>query len=114
VTNEQDVTLSVVGLGADQDVWAVIQPLASPRYHPQRGPISRGRDGAFTAKVFFGQSSTQNIGERFRLLVVVADHNASEVFSQYLNSSNSIGSFPGLSELPSGARALAVGENVRS
>lgn len=93
-------------------LWAVVQPEASPMYHPQsdkpdHGSLSKGcSNGAWSGLAFFGVGPQHNIGERFTLMIVAVDGNGNKKMQGYLKQSNKNKSYPGLTELPAGAKVL--------
>jgi hypothetical protein len=103
----QEVRGTALGLPTGVDLWIMIQPLLSPRYHPQPGPVARSSDGQFISVGYFGESALKTPGEKFILMVVVASSDGSRVIRDYLDGTKRTGSYPGLATLPTGSEPAA-------
>lgn len=88
---------------SNSDLWIVIQPVESPNYHPQPGPLPKNKNGKWQGIVQFGVSDKENIGEEFLVFIVQANSSASQIFSDYIRDSNKNKQWDGLSTLPYGA-----------
>jgi hypothetical protein len=80
---------------AKRDLWLVVQPIESPYYHPQTGPIPKDRNGRWQGFVYLGTSDIENVGERYLIFIVSADNSASRRFSDYLTAGAETGNGPG-------------------
>jgi hypothetical protein len=103
VAFHQPVNGVVTGLPPGTDVWIVVEPISAPAFWPQLGPLALLPTGAFRASVYFGASATQNVGEQFITLLVVAPPAASSRFQAFAASNPS----QGLTRLPPGLLILA-------
>ncbi|MEA1900397.1 MAG: hypothetical protein U9N47_06510 [Thermodesulfobacteriota bacterium] len=45
---------------ANVDLWLVVQPVESPHYHPQPGPIPKDQDGQWRGIAYLGASPEKN------------------------------------------------------
>jgi hypothetical protein len=88
------------------DIWVVVYPRAFPRYHPQTEPAQRSSDGAWSATAYVGAGPETDIGGKFDVHAVLADNQASREFREYLSAAAKAGDWPGLRELPRGARIV--------
>jgi hypothetical protein len=103
VAHTQEVKGSAVSLEPQINLWIVVQPILSPTYHPQPGPITPGPSGNWTGVAYFGASPTQNAGESFGLIAIAASADVTRAFREYLRRAQTTGSYPGLPSLPPGA-----------
>jgi hypothetical protein len=79
----------------------IVQPHLAPTFHPQNAPAIAS-DGEWSAIVYFGESPSRNIGERFELIAISANEEGSRAIAAYLEQAAEDGSFPGLAFLPEG------------
>lgn len=100
----QKVTGQVTGIPPSTDIWLVVRPVTAAAYRPQPGPLHVDVQGLFDAVAVFGQSSTQNRGERFILMLVSATPSASQYFELFGSSHSQGASLP---TLPDGTQILA-------
>ena len=90
----------------ESDLWIVVQPVQSPNYHPQPGPITKDKNGTWKAVSYLGKSASENIGEEFNIFLISASPEASKRFSEYLAFSADTKKWVGLERLPNGATSL--------
>ena len=95
------------------DLWLVVQPVESPYYHPQPGPIPKDKDGQWRGVVYVGESSRTNIGEEFLVFLLTTTPAASQVFTSYLRDSTRRNEWFGLQTLPNGATSIDSVKVVR-
>jgi len=96
---------------SDQQLWLVIWPKNVHRAYPQEGPIkllfTNGDrpSGTWSGTVYLGE---QNAGtnETYLIITVLANSEANSTFSNYLDQGAVTGNYPGLSNLPSGAKGF--------
>ena len=88
---------------ANSDLWIVVQPVESPNYHPQPGPLPKNKNGKWQGIAQFGVSDKENIGEEFLVFIVQASSTVSQIFSNYIEDSNQKKQWNGLPTLPNGA-----------
>lgn len=88
------------------DLWIVVQPVDSPFYHPQPGPIPKEPKMNWTSIAYIGELPNDNAGEEFIIYLVSAPIQGSKVFSDYLEKSNTKKEWLGLEVLPSIVTAL--------
>ena len=91
---------------AKNDLWLVVQPVESPYYHPQPGPIPKDKDGQWRGIAYVGTPDSKNIGEEYLIFVVATNPTVSKVFSDYLRDSNNKGKWTGLQTLPDGTTSI--------
>jgi hypothetical protein len=91
----------------DMDLWVVVQPNNSPKYHPQTSKIPKLANHKWTAVAYIGESESKNIGEKFIIHLISADTAASSIFESYLINATSNKSWPGMDFLPPNASAIA-------
>ncbi len=92
--------------GIKNDLWLVVQPVESPFYHPQPGPIPKDEDGRWRGIAYIGESAKKNIGEEFLIFFMRVDLAASKIFADYFKNSESSGKWLGLQILPEGATSI--------
>ena len=90
---------------ADRDIWVVVQPHLAPQFHPQPRAIIDRPKGEWWATAYFGASPSTNIGEKFDVIVVLADADGSQAFKDYLSQVEQTGSKKGLAFLPDGVES---------
>lgn len=95
------------------DLWIVVQPVESPHYHPQPGPIPKEPRMNWTSIAYIGKSSSDNVGEEFIIYLVSATIEGSKVFSDYLKKSNEKKEWLGLEALPYSVTTLDSVKVVR-
>lgn len=83
-------------------IWVVV---LAGNYHVQdyQGKPPIMHNGTWSSDVRFGNCSDPEQGKIFKVLVVVADNQASQVFKAYLENGRQTGEYPGIDELPEGA-----------
>lgn len=84
------------------DLWIVVQPIASPYYHPQPGPVPKDPKGKWRGVAYVGESDEKNIGEEFLIFIVATDSSVSSIFSGYLIGAATKKHWPGFAKLPTG------------
>ena len=103
VSFSQQVTGLVSGIPNGFDTWLIVQPILAPDYWPQDDALHPDPLSQFRAVAYFGQSTTQNSGEEFILMIVSASQDASQRFREFVGT----GSMQhGMQSLPSGSRVL--------
>jgi len=88
---------------ASSDLWIVVQPVHSPNYHPQPGPLPKSKNGKWQGIAQFGICGKEDVGEEFLVYIVQANSSASQMFSNYLIDSAKKQQWNGLPTLPAGA-----------
>ena len=68
------------------DLWLVVQPIQSPYYHPQIGPLPKDDKGKWKGVANIGDSGSQNVGEEYLIFIVASNSSASKAFSDYLDN----------------------------
>ncbi len=91
---------------ANVNLWLVVQPVESPHYHPQPGPVPIDNDGQWRGIVYLGESPRKNVGEEFLLFLIAANPDISQVFTDYLENSASQNRWIGLQTLPHGSTTI--------
>ncbi len=103
VAYQQQMSGVVTGLPSGNDAWIVVTPVLAPTYWPQPGPLQLDSKGSFRTSIYFGASTTQNIGENFIVRLVVAPPAASARFRDFLAQPSPS---QGLPTLPPGVHTL--------
>ena len=96
----QTITGTARNISNNYRLWAVIQPEASPNFHPQPGPIAVTPAGTWSVSCTFGEPS--QVGFKFSLLLVLTNAEGTRQFNGYLLEATRRGAYPGLTALPSG------------
>lgn len=91
---------------AKMALWLVVQPVQSPHFHPQPGPLPKDAKGHWKGIMYCGASNTENVGEEFLVFIVSADATASQAFSDYLVASANKGQWHGFQTLPAGTTSI--------
>jgi hypothetical protein len=92
---------------SETDLWLVIQPKDSVRFHPQPGPVMKPpRRMKWYSTAYVGRPAEEDIGEKFIIYLCSATDEASPIFKDYLDKANENHLWPGLSVLPVGITGL--------
>lgn len=86
----------------NKDLWIVVQPVDSPRFHPQTAPLPKQRNQRWTSVAYIGESKEHNRSDEFIIHLVVAEQAASNHFKNYLADAEE-DKWPGLTALPDSA-----------
>lgn len=86
------------------DLWLVVQPVISPRFYPQVGPISKSKNGKWKGIVYLGESQNDAIGQEFLIFIATATPSASNILKKYHQSSADKKSWNGFESLPEGVQ----------
>lgn len=84
-----------------QAIWIVVYPHIAGRYHPQNDPADIQANGDWASLTFIGIEN--DVGNKFDIIVVLADKNTQDTFKAYLTQSNDKKVWLGLEKLPEGA-----------
>ncbi len=90
----------------NKDLWIVVQPVNSPKYHPQPAKVLKLKNNKWMAVAYVGGSPTENIGEKFIIHLVSTTPDASQAFDSYVRKSNQGKFYPGMDSLPTGTEIL--------
>jgi hypothetical protein len=99
-----DVEITAKDIPTGQDLWIGVYPLDVKRYYIQdkrHSPFVRSIRGNLSTEAQIGIDFDSDL--KFRLLTIVANRTAIVDIMDYLDTSNKIGSWPGLVTLPDGA-----------
>jgi ABC-type transport system substrate-binding protein len=96
---------TVTGVPEGQLLWAVVQPLNAPTYHPQSGAFTPDAKGSWSVICYFGEEK-QTGSQSFNLLIIAVDPPANTAMKAYLDGANKKHSYPGMDTLPPGATTL--------
>jgi hypothetical protein len=99
-------TGTYANLEKSNDLWLVVQPVESPKYHPQTSSIAKHTNNTWKAVAYIGNSTTDNVGDKFVVLLVSTNVMASKTFSSYLDYSTLNNTWNGLDQLPAGTVTL--------
>lgn len=91
---------------AGTDIWIVICPRSCPQYHPQTTHADVRPDGTWQVIAYVGARPDTDIDEVFDIHAVLADQIASSKFKAYLETAAKDANWPGMHELPQGARIV--------
>jgi len=105
VSFNQPVAGLVAGIPSGVDAWLVVWPSGAHAYWPQGAPLFLDVNGGFTSAAQFGLSPSQDSGEEFMLMVVEASGDASDAFSNFINTQSQPPK--GMPTLPSCTKVLA-------
>jgi predicted nucleotide-binding protein len=97
VDHREVVNGVVVGLPPGAEAWILVQPVFDATYWPMHNP-PLGQKGIFRAVAQFGRSDTQDIGEEYVLLLVMAPPEASARFREFLSTAKDASK--GMHDLP--------------
>jgi hypothetical protein len=87
------------------EIWMVVIAPNASKFYPQAGAavVDDNGDWQSRAPALLGvEGETKDVGKSFRIRAVVADRKAQRAFDEYIDSSESKGSFDGLDRLPEG------------
>ena len=79
--------------------WIVVQPIKSPKYHPQTSGIQIQANHKWNAVAYIGESDEKNSGEKFLIHLVLADETASLEIERYIKEATLTNSWDGLDPL---------------
>ncbi len=91
-------------LPAYHQAWIVVYPHSMPMYHPQMEPAKKRTDNIWQVTTYLGKSQNTDIGDKFDIYLVLADTLAGKVFRNYLKEAERNKNWPGLYQLPRGAK----------
>lgn len=95
-----DITGTATNIPDDCTLWILVYPEAAQKYYPQYGSIKNIQDGKWSIPIHIGTEN--NTGEKFDIVAVLADEDASDEFEVYKQNCND-GYCPGMADLPEGA-----------
>ena len=97
---------------AKSDLWLVVQPVESPYYHPQPGPIPKDKNGQWRGVIYVGEPG-KNSGEEFLVFLVTTNPASSHIITEYLRESADKNEWLGLQTMPEGATSIDSVKVVR-
>lgn len=103
VAHREAVDGVVVGLPPGAEAWILVQPVFDATYWPMHN-LSLTQTGVFHTMAQFGRSDTQDIGEEYALLLVMAPPDASARFRVFLSTAKDASA--GMRDLPPGVVTL--------
>jgi hypothetical protein len=103
VAHREAVNGVVVGLPPGAEAWILVQPVFDASYWPMRNLLLT-QTGIFHMMAQFGRSDTQDIGEEYALLLVMAPPDASARFREFLSTARDASA--GMHDLPPGVVTL--------
>jgi PKD repeat protein len=83
-------------------IWILVYPHPANRYYPQSGKLTLQK-GKWSIPVYIGVK--ENVGDKFDILAVLANKKASDKFTEYIKTGEKTNSWPGMVEIPVGAKA---------
>ncbi len=86
-----------------KQLWILIYPKNALKYYPHQVDIKNDGSWKFTAQ--FGQE--HNVGDKYDILAVLADKNASNNFATYINTAAD-NNWPGMENLPEGTDEITT------
>jgi hypothetical protein len=84
-----------------QEIWILVVPQRADRYYPHNRPADVLVNGGWHSLANIG--ITEDVGDKFDILVVLVDGDAQDVFEDYLREAEEKKDWPGLEQLPDGA-----------
>jgi hypothetical protein len=86
-------------------IWVVVYAHAGGRYHPHNSPAEMETGGEWASHAYIG--GTDDVGQRFDIIVVLADVSAQRALKTYVGKATSTGVEEGLESIPAGATVYA-------
>lgn len=83
-------------------VWVVLYPPDANRFYPQHAAAVVDGNGNWTSKTYFGVHD--DAGKQYDIQAILADEAAQQVFTAYNDDANQHDQWPGLVDLPTGAK----------
>jgi PGF-pre-PGF domain-containing protein len=104
VNIQETVTGTAENIQEGQKLWILVYPLKANKFYPQNGNVNV-TNGAWSLTIGIGTSD--NIGETFDIIAVLADQKAQEEFINYTNTGIKNDTWPGMMIIPDGAKEYA-------
>lgn len=76
------------GLARGRNVWIIVKPVSSSRFHPQVGPVKFRADGSWDGPAFFGAGPTSGVGEEFSVFAIVPSSDGDVSLQQYVDTAD--------------------------
>lgn len=85
-------------------IWILVYPYQAHRYYPQSGKLIL-QNGKWSTPVYIGV--TNNVGDKFDIIAVLANKQASDKFAAYIKHGIDTNDWPGMVGIPSGAKVYS-------
>ena len=83
-------------------IWVVVYIPSVGRYYPQNNPADIQANGNWSSVAYIGIPT--DVGLKLDIIVVMADKTAQDAFNAYLKNARDKNDYPGLEQLPKGAK----------
>ena len=93
------------GIPKDEVMWIVVYCPSTGRYYPQNGSFESNEVGEWEFKTYIGLKNDSGLD--FEVKVILADSSAQKTLNDYLLTSESMGKWEGINNLPIGAKSYA-------
>ena len=100
VNTQEIVNGTAKNIPSEHKVWILVHPLATTKLYPQHGNVNIINEKWSIQAELGGK---ENVGETFEIIAVLANENAHEELTNYINTGRNTDSWPGIDNIPDGA-----------